>query len=152
MSAADIRVAARFRGAAAIVFDGAGRVLLVRWARPPRSYGPPGGRLEPSEEPHDAAVREVREETGLVARVERLVGIYSFDDEHSAPYLVMYAFLCQVDEGTPVVAAPREICEVGWFDPLDLPQPLENVAPHAIPDAVRREYGVVRTHLRWRPV
>ena len=55
------------RGAAAIIFDNERRVLFVRWRRAPGFYGLPGGRIEPREEPHDAVVREVREETGLLA-------------------------------------------------------------------------------------
>lgn len=34
----------------------------------------PGGRLEPGEAPHDAAVREIAEETGLAIRIERALG------------------------------------------------------------------------------
>jgi 8-oxo-dGTP diphosphatase len=66
--------------AGAIVLDGAGRLLLVRRGRAPGQglWSVPGGRVEPGETAAAAAVREVREETGLdvlagavVGRVER---------------------------------------------------------------------------------
>ena len=53
--------------AGAVVRDGSGRLLLVRRGRPPSAglWSLPGGRVEPGETPAEAAVREVREETGL---------------------------------------------------------------------------------------
>ncbi len=63
-------------GAAAAVFDAEGRVLLME-----RSDGSgwclPCGWVEPNERPADAAVREVKEETGLDVRVQRLVGVFT---------------------------------------------------------------------------
>ena len=60
----------------AVVLDDAGRVLLIQrtdndlWAVP-------GGAQEVGETSTEAAVREVREETGLDIEVTGLVGIYS---------------------------------------------------------------------------
>jgi len=57
------------------VFDEAGRVLLIRCAMVLKSsedfvfWVTPGGEIEPGEEPHDAAVRELREELGLELEV-----------------------------------------------------------------------------------
>src|SRR5215213_9900677 len=61
--------------ASAHVFDAAGRLLLVR-QREGRVWSTPGGLIEPDERPADAAVRELWEETGLLLRPERLLGLY----------------------------------------------------------------------------
>ena len=44
----------------------------------------PGGKAAEGESPEEAAVREVREETGLTVRVVRLLGIYS------SPHRIVY--------------------------------------------------------------
>ena len=46
----------------------AGKTLLL-WHQKLQAWLPPGGHLEPNELPESAAVREVREETGLEARI-----------------------------------------------------------------------------------
>jgi 8-oxo-dGTP pyrophosphatase MutT (NUDIX family) len=51
-----------------------GRVLMVRLQRPGRSFWVlPGGAIESDETPQDAAVREVREETGLEVAIDRVL-------------------------------------------------------------------------------
>jgi ADP-ribose pyrophosphatase YjhB (NUDIX family) len=60
----------------ALVYDDAGRILLVRRANPPAQglWSVPGGRVEAGEDGPRAVVREVAEETGLVVVAGRLVG------------------------------------------------------------------------------
>jgi ADP-ribose pyrophosphatase YjhB (NUDIX family) len=68
----DVRVAAY----AVVVQDG--RLLLVHWNEGGRhGWTLPGGGIDPGEDPSDAAVREVREETGLDAVLDELLGIDS---------------------------------------------------------------------------
>ncbi len=61
----------------AIVYDDAGRVLLIERGRPPGVglWSVPGGRLELGEPIAAAVVREVAEETGLIIEVGPLVEI-----------------------------------------------------------------------------
>lgn len=60
----------------AIVLDAQGRLLLVRRGRPPAAgtWSVPGGRVEDGESDHEAVVREMREETGLLVRPGALLG------------------------------------------------------------------------------
>ncbi len=66
------------------------QILLARFVsheRSERHWTLPGGKVEHSEDPIDAVVREVAEETGYVVEVERLLGVDSRTK--------------QVDRGTP---------------------------------------------------
>ena len=65
-------------GAAAAVFDDAGRVLLVQRGRPPRagSWGLPGGMLEVGARLAAAAAREGREECGVEIEVGGVAGVF----------------------------------------------------------------------------
>jgi len=74
------------RLAAAVVMDDDGRVLLVRRSATerflPRVWGVPCGKLEPDEHPEDGALRELKEETGLLGEIVRKIGESSFVSEY----------------------------------------------------------------------
>lgn len=65
-------------GTIATVFDDRGRVLMVRRADN-HQWTLVTGCVEPGEEPAVGALREIEEETAVVARVERLLGISALE-------------------------------------------------------------------------
>lgn len=66
------------RVAAYAVVERRGKILLTHWRRGHlHGWTLPGGGLEAGEDPRDAVVREVMEETGLEARVGKLLGVDS---------------------------------------------------------------------------
>ncbi|MGH1550071.1 NUDIX hydrolase [Leifsonia poae] len=68
----DIRVAAY-----GVITDG-DRILLAHWNESGRSgWTLPGGGIDPGEDPADAVVREIAEETGYAAEAGDLLGIDS---------------------------------------------------------------------------
>ena len=58
------------------IFNEKGEVLLQRRGDS-NTWGFPGGAVEIGETPRQAAVREVKEETGLDVEVEKLLGVYT---------------------------------------------------------------------------
>lgn len=111
-------------GVGAIIIDG-DRVLLVKRAHPPiqGQWSIPGGVLEVGEMIREAAVREAREETGLIVAPGELLGVYDRilrDPEHRVQYhYVLIDFLCRPIGGELVAAS--DAAEVRWFEREELP-------------------------------
>src|SRR4029079_12428046 len=104
--------------AQAVVLRGRGprvEVLLVKRTSP-CAWELPGGNVEPGERPQRAAVREVREETGLEVHVDRLLGWYERTGfrPHRAP-----VYVCTPAGGT--LRHKRESLAVRFFPVTRLP-------------------------------
>lgn len=95
------------------------RLLLVRRALPPRQgeWAMPAGFMDYDEDPRQAVMREVLEETGLHVRVERLLEIFPRRDDGQADLVIAYA--CTWLSGTPQAADDAEA--LGWFARQQLP-------------------------------
>jgi 8-oxo-dGTP diphosphatase len=77
-----------------VVFDPAGRLLLIRRKNPPfqGQYALPGGYVDYGESTEHAAARELSEETGLVAASFALVGVYSDPQRDPRGHVVSIAY------------------------------------------------------------
>jgi 8-oxo-dGTP diphosphatase len=111
-------------GVGAIIIEG-DRVLLVKRAHPPiqGQWSIPGGVLEVGEMVREAAVREAREETGLMVEPGELLGVYDRilrDPEQRVQYhYVLIDFLCRPLGGELLAAS--DAAEVRWFGREELP-------------------------------
>lgn len=106
--------------AAGIFRNASGEVLLLRHVfRDRHPWGLPGGFLKSGETPEQAAVRELREETGLVAAAAGVAGVNMLSARHVEVIVL----------GAGTVRPPErlgfEIFEAGFFGadrlPPDLP-------------------------------
>ncbi|MFC4811660.1 NUDIX domain-containing protein [Paenibacillus sp. GCM10023250] len=119
-------------GAAAIIADAAGRVLLVQHSYGKLNWDLPGGKSEIGESARETASRETMEETGLDAAVGALTGIY-YDPEYDMHH---FAFLASnQSDRTPEPASP-EILACGYFAPDELPRPMSDFTYRRIQDAL----------------
>lgn len=105
-------------GVRAVATDGDGRVMLVRHTYL-EGWWLPGGGVDRGETTGDAAVRELREEAGLVATVPpRLISIHSNERFFRGDHVLVYA----VDAFTVGERSSHgEIADAAWFAPDALP-------------------------------
>ena len=107
-------------GGQVCVIDPAGQVLLVRHGYRP-GWHFPGGGVEIGEDVADAALRELEEETGVVARAKPLLhGIFNHHAVFPGDHIVLYVL--REFERLKTPAASFEIAEQGFFLPNAAPK------------------------------
>ncbi|MFC8501958.1 GNAT family N-acetyltransferase [Pedococcus sp. NPDC057267] len=114
-------------GVSAVVRNDRGEVLLVRRADNGQ-WALVSGILEPGEQPAEGLRREIEEETGVVATVDTLTGVWTLPPiEYPNGDRAQYLDLCFL--ATHVSGEARvnddESLEVGWFAPDSLPPMME---------------------------
>lgn len=111
-----------------------GKVLLL-WHRKLSMWLPPGGHIDPHELPDEAAVREVREETGLEVvllsqpvmpqipgplQLARPEGIQLEDISPGHQHIDLIYFAQPKDPSAVRPVANEEVDRVGWYGRGDL--------------------------------
>jgi len=108
--------------ASAVLFRGEA-VLLVERDRGHAEglWSLPGGKIEAGETAEAAARREVEEETGLIAHIEGLAGVYDVIDRDDAGRVVLHyviaTYFGRADDGEP---HPRGDAREARFFALDV--------------------------------
>lgn len=112
-------------GAATIIYrDGK---ILLQMRKDNGCWAIHGGGVEMGEIVEEAAKRELREETGLIANNLELFGIYSGEDRFftypngDVVYLIGVIYICRDFSGN-LVLETNETSDLKWFDINDLPE------------------------------
>ncbi len=118
----------------AITFRGDDLILVQRRNEPQKdTWGFPGGSVEPGESLHDAALRELMEETGVRAEVGELVDVVEvreFDPSGRHHHFVLIALLCRYVGGELRPGDDAAGCQ--WV---------------RVPDGIREFPGVLADHV-----
>lgn len=103
--------------AAGYVFDKHGNILIVKNYN--RGWDCTGGQIEVGENIEEGLLREIYEESGVVASVKSLVGIYSnvgqylyYDGVTPVPTKVIFDFICEYVSGE--LRPSNETSKVMW--------------------------------------
>ncbi len=98
-------------------------VVIIRRANEPVGFALPGGFIEEGECAEAAAVREMREETGLDVELTGLLGVYSRPDRDPRQHTLTVAFTGR-PHNPEALCAGDDAAHAAYY-PLDaLPQPL----------------------------
>jgi 8-oxo-dGTP pyrophosphatase MutT (NUDIX family) len=99
------------------VEDKNGNILLVKTRN--RGWDTTGGQIEVGENIEDGVLREIMEESGIMASVRCLAGVCSnvgqhlfYDGVTNVPTKVMFDFICDYISGQPTPS--EETSEVMW--------------------------------------
>lgn len=134
-------------GATAVIFDAAGRLLLIRRSDNGK-WALPGGWAEVGESASEVAVREAWEETGLRVEPLHLLGVYDSrksdvgNELRPSPHHVyLITFICRVIGGE--LTTSNETTAFAYFAEDQLPTDLHLGSQPRIGDAFRYQHGEV---------
>ena len=136
-------------GVGVIVRDSQGFILLEKRSDC-STWGLPGGKIEPGESAMDAAVREVKEETGLTIVIERMLGVYSEPESRMVTFLDNGDVVQLVDiivEGKIIagqLSCSIESEELRFFNPKSLPTDIVPPAKAPLEDYIQGIVGILR--------
>lgn len=138
-------------GAYAVITDDHGRMLLPHWHEAGFASGwtLPGGGIDPGEDPADAVVREVFEESGYDVETTALLGIdsYVIPGDRRTPtsgrdgiplHALRIIYRARIVGGELRVEHEGSTDDVAWFSPSDI----ESLQRVALVDIGRRMAGL----------
>jgi 8-oxo-dGTP diphosphatase len=132
----------------AVVFDLHDRLLLIRRKHQPFKglHAFPGGFVELGETTEAAALRELKEETGIDAEDPQLIGVYSNPERDPRHHVVTIAYLFFVESAEPVAGDDASAAEFR-HDWASLPLAFDH--EHILKDAIAlraRLHATLGTH------
>ena len=129
------------------IIDNKGHLLLQKRAGQEDAWGFPGGAIELGESAEEAAIREVQEETGLVVKVDQLLGIYTkYNDEYpngDRAQPIVISFLCSVIGGE-LNSDNSETKELRFFHRDNVPRLFNKQHNDVLEDLLANKIGVYR--------
>lgn len=123
------------------------QVLMVH-NRENSTWSLPGGKVEKGETLKQAAIREVKEETGVTVEVADIVSVNEAFFEDRGHHALFFTFKAKIMHGNPTVQDEDEIVRVEWMDfqaankrmpylPYDIEDLLSFSSPYTLQDYIQ---------------
>jgi 8-oxo-dGTP diphosphatase len=114
------------------------KIVLIKRRNAPfkEYYALPGGFVDYGEKVEDAVIREVKEETGLKTKIEKLVGVYSAPDRDPRGHTITIVYKLNITGGE--LRSGDDAKEIGLFALNKLPK-LAFDHKEIIGDFIRKE-------------
>lgn len=109
----------------AVLLEKDGKILLLKrkGAHGEGSWCMPGGSIDVGESFRKAAEREVKEETGMDVKYEKIISV-SNDIMYGAHWITLGAKAIFNKKQQPKLMEPEKCSEIGWFSLNKLPNPM----------------------------
>lgn len=117
------------------------KVLLIK-RRDISIWVLPGGGVDPGESPEEAIVREILEETGLNAKIQRQIALYT-----PINLLSNHSYLYECMKLSGELTLGKETKEIGFFAIENLPHPLFFLHRDWIEDALQQVPSLIQKPL-----
>ncbi len=137
-----------------VIYDPTRGVVIIARANPPLGYALPGGFIDEGEQAEAAAVREMREETGLDVELTGLLGVYSRPDRDPRQHTLSVVFTGRPRDPL-ALRAGDDAAQAAFYPPDAPPDPLAFDHARILADfreilAGRRTLGAVEPLARER--
>src|SRR5271166_546395 len=107
--------------AADVIIEIGNQIVLIERKNFPPGYAIPGGFVDFGETVEQAAIREMREETGLVVKIRELLGIYSRPDRDPRGQTISVVYVGSASGKPKADDDAKSAC---LCDPASPPSPL----------------------------
>ncbi len=105
-----------------IIRDGKTLLAQRKGSHSSGAWGSMGGHVEFGETPVEAAIREAKEELGIVIGNLKFISCTSLQKEQT--HYIDISFVAEILSGEPVIMEPEKIASIGWYELDELPRPL----------------------------
>lgn len=106
-----------------IIYDSTKGVVIIKRRNEPHGYAIPGGFIDEGEQAEAAAVREMKEETGLDVELTGLLGVYSSPHRDPRQHTLSVVFVGKA-KNTDALKAGDDAATAAFYPPEKLPQPI----------------------------
>lgn len=106
-----------------VIYEPGLGVVIIKRSNEPYGYALPGGFIDEGEAAEAAAVREMREETGLEVELTGLLGVYSQPDRDPRQHTLSVVFVGKA-RNPETLCAGDDASDAAFYNLKNLPEPM----------------------------